>query len=520
MRFIACLAVLASSVSGHEAWDSAVNLAAAQGDALRTPFAGSAADTVAARDTSSSPYLNERSRKFAVDGTRIPEVSFDVGESYAGLLPISNKSSETRQLFFWFFPSQEATAEAKDEIVIWLQGGGGCSSLSGLLQENGPFLWQSGTKAPIKNPYSWSRLTNMVWIEQPVGTGYDKGTPDIANEEQLAQEFMGFWKNFVKTFNLRGRKIYITGESAAGYYVPYIANSFLEANDTNNFNVKGIALNNPIIGDFTLQIELAILPFARYWSNLLDLSSEFLDMVQKKADVCGYTDYFSKFLSFPPPKAPFADAPEPCGLNEQIMDQAIQKNPCFNPYRISDMCPFTYGHLGIVNPGDYLPAGAEIYFNRTDVKRAINAPLDSNWTQCKGPVFVGDGDQSLASALSGTLTNVIDKTRNVVIGGGELDFVVVNNGTLLVLQNTTWGGQNGFDSRPNTPFFIPNDTNTFQGALGGHGNVGIWREERGLTWYTIRLAGHTVPGHSLTGGYRVLQKLLGRIKDFSSTAPL
>ena len=40
--------------------------------------------------------------EFAVNGTGIPEVPFDIGESYAGLLPISDDPDESRQLFFWY----------------------------------------------------------------------------------------------------------------------------------------------------------------------------------------------------------------------------------------------------------------------------------------------------------------------------------------------------------------------------------------------------------------------------------
>jgi len=36
------------------------------------------------------------------------------------------------------------------------------------------------------------------------------------NETQVAAQFMGFWKNFMDTFNLHNRKVYITGESYAG----------------------------------------------------------------------------------------------------------------------------------------------------------------------------------------------------------------------------------------------------------------------------------------------------------------
>lgn len=43
-------------------------------------------------------------------------------------------------------------------------------SLAGLLQGNGPFLWQRGTAQPVPNPYAWNTLANVVWIEQPVST--------------------------------------------------------------------------------------------------------------------------------------------------------------------------------------------------------------------------------------------------------------------------------------------------------------------------------------------------------------
>lgn len=93
------------------------------------------------------------------------------------------------------------------------------------MQENGPFLWQYGTYKPVENPYSWHRLTNVVWIEQPVGTGFSPGTPTAQDEEDVAEQFKAFWKNFVDTFDLKNRKVYITGESYAGQYVPYIASA-------------------------------------------------------------------------------------------------------------------------------------------------------------------------------------------------------------------------------------------------------------------------------------------------------
>ena len=119
---------------------------------------------------------------FAVDGTGIPDVNFDIGESYAGTLSIDDDQNNKNRLFFWFFPSNNPAAG--DEITIWLNGGPGCSSMLGLLQENGPFLWQPGTYRPISNPYSWVNLTNMVWIDQPIGTGFSPAAHGGATEDQ------------------------------------------------------------------------------------------------------------------------------------------------------------------------------------------------------------------------------------------------------------------------------------------------------------------------------------------------
>ena len=51
------------------------------------------------------------------------------------------------------------------DFFFRFNGGPGCSSLSGLLTENGPFTWESGTYAPVQNPYTWVNLTNMLWVE-------------------------------------------------------------------------------------------------------------------------------------------------------------------------------------------------------------------------------------------------------------------------------------------------------------------------------------------------------------------
>lgn len=58
-------------------------------------------------------------------------------------------------------------------------------------------------------------MIDIVFIEQPVGTGFSTGTPSITNEDELAEQFLGWWKNFIDTFAMQGYKVYISGESYA-----------------------------------------------------------------------------------------------------------------------------------------------------------------------------------------------------------------------------------------------------------------------------------------------------------------
>lgn len=63
--------------------------------------------------------------------------------------------------------------------------------------------WQYGTYEPVKNNYAWSNLTNVVWVEQPAGTGFSQvKDPAPQNEIEVAEQFLGFFKNFVDTFSL------------------------------------------------------------------------------------------------------------------------------------------------------------------------------------------------------------------------------------------------------------------------------------------------------------------------------
>ncbi|KAK5193482.1 hypothetical protein LTR99_007033 [Exophiala xenobiotica] len=481
------------------------------------------------RETSS--FLTSKTKKFAVNGTGIPLVNFDIGESYAGTLSINNNASNENQLFFWFFPSDNPAAT--DEVTIWLNGGPGCSSLDGLLQEHGPFLWQSGTYAPQPNPFSWTNLTNMIYIDQPIGTGLSpaaKGAPaKIKNEADVASEFAGFWKNFITTFNMTGSKVYITGESYAGQYIPYIASHMLDQNDTDYYNVKGIQINDPSIGLDEVLIYAPAVTALNYFAPVFALNDTFMTQINQRADQCGYFDFMEEALTFPPKgkfTAPNITAPG-CEVWDDIVTAAIYVNPCFNIYHLTDYCPFLWDELGFPSLGN----GPNNYFNRSDVQKALHAP-PTDYTVCGDPTLFEEGDPSPPSSFE-ALPSVIERTNNVIVGSGRLDYLLLMNGTLMTLNNMTWNGKQGFSQDPMnsgdffTPYnpsigFVIEETEnqpipaTPVGLVGGGGLLGKTHTERGLTWVTVDLAGHEIPQYVPGAAYRQLEFLLGRIKSLST----
>lgn len=76
-------------------------------------------------------------------------------------------------------------------------------------------------------------------VEQPVGTGFSIGEVTATSEEDIAEDFVNFFLNFQKTFGIKNFKIYVTGESYAGRYVPYISLAMLEKNNTEYFDLSG-----------------------------------------------------------------------------------------------------------------------------------------------------------------------------------------------------------------------------------------------------------------------------------------
>ena len=42
-----------------------------------------------------------------------------------------------------------------------------------------PFSWGYGQAKPTVNEFSWTNLSSILFVEQPVGTGFSQGVPNI-----------------------------------------------------------------------------------------------------------------------------------------------------------------------------------------------------------------------------------------------------------------------------------------------------------------------------------------------------
>ena len=91
---------------------------------------------------------------------------FDTYPVYSGYLEVD----EAKSLHYMFIESAQSPSD--DPIVIWFNGGPGCSSMLGFTQEHGPYKITSGNNYWEPNEYSWNKFSNMLYIESPAGVGF------------------------------------------------------------------------------------------------------------------------------------------------------------------------------------------------------------------------------------------------------------------------------------------------------------------------------------------------------------
>ncbi|XP_031635907.1 venom serine carboxypeptidase-like [Contarinia nasturtii] len=253
--------------------------------------------------------------------------------NYAGYFTVNKEYNSN--MFFWFFPAKVNTDNAP--VVLWLQGGPGASSLFGLFTENGPYsissndesnLQQntfrglfklfakngpSGSKPKlIPRKYSWHLNHNLIYIDNPVGTGFSFTDADdgyAKNEKDVGENLLRALQQFFLLFpNLQKNEFFVSGESYAGKYVPAIGyaiyqDSKREDNEPQKpkINLKGLAIGNGLTdpihqfnyGDYLYQLGLID---SNGHEQFLQYQNQGIDCIKNRDFDCAF-DVFDKLLN-------------------------------------------------------------------------------------------------------------------------------------------------------------------------------------------------------------------------------
>ncbi|XP_028757926.1 serine carboxypeptidase-like 50 [Neltuma alba] len=243
----------------------------------------------------------------------------------SGYLPVSHASNSA--IFYTFYEAQHLTSPlSQTPLLIWLQGGPGCSSMIGNFFELGP--WRVTKSLTLKpNPASWNRIFGLLFLDNPIGTGFSVASDpqEIPRDQKsVAKHLFAAITKFIQLDPVfKHRPIYITGESYAGKYVPAIGYYILHRNSRSNVsqrvNLAGVAIGDGLIDPVTQvathaknayyiglinerqknEVEKALSEAIRLtklgnWSAATDARSNALSLLQNMTGLATLYDYTKK----------------------------------------------------------------------------------------------------------------------------------------------------------------------------------------------------------------------------------
>ena len=205
---------------------------------------------------------------------QMPDLSFGL---YSGYVTVPGSQ---KQLHYVTALSQGNYSA--DPVIVWFNGGPGCSSMLGFLQEHGPYKLDDGASSFTKNDYSWNKEATMIYLESPAGVGYSlcpnpdecKQWNDFNTAEDNLQVVLSLFKT--KFPELKGNDLYISGESYAGIYVPRLVEQldwYINNCTTNNScdyvpNLKGFMVGNGVT-DYKFDNGLTLFEMG-FWYGIID----------------------------------------------------------------------------------------------------------------------------------------------------------------------------------------------------------------------------------------------------------
>ncbi|XP_057954709.1 serine carboxypeptidase 1-like [Malania oleifera] len=385
-------------------------------------------------------------------------VDFD---QYAGYIPVDPKSG--RKLFYYFVESPKKNSSS-NPLVLWLNGGPGCSSLGyGAMEEIGPFRVNSDGKTLFRNNYSWNTVANVIFLESPVGVGfsYSNITFDYlqTGDKATAQDAYTFLLNWLERFpHYKTRNFFIAGESYAGHYVPQLAYTILLKNKNKKqpaLNLQGIAIGNAWIDDIKDS-----------WGIYDYLWTHAVNSDETNGGLHAHCDFSNGTLS------------EMCrSFLDKSKDEMGSIDPyniyapiCLNPAANKNGSSSTRGSVGSYDPcsDNYVLS----YLNNPAVQNAFHAKFTS-WTLCRHFAWADSPISTLP-----IISNVVGSGIRVWMYSGDIDSIVPITSTRYSINSlnlpiiSSW-----------RPWYSNNEVGGYVVAYGG------------LTLATVRGAGHDVPSY-------------------------
>lgn len=385
-------------------------------------------------------------------------------KQYSGYL---DDDENDKHLFYWFFESRNDPKN--DPVVLWLNGGPGCSSLTGLFLELGPSRINEKLEL-VYNPYSWNANASVIFLDQPVNVGYSYSSSGVSNTVAAGKDVYALLTLFFEQFpEYASQDFHIAGESYAGHYIPVFA-SEISSHKKTNINLKSVLIGNGLTDGLT-QYEY-YRPMAcgdGGWPAVLDSQScEAMDNALPRCQSLIQNCYDSESV--------WSCVPASIYCNNALL--APYQRTGQNVYDVRGKCKdssnLCYPELGWISK----------WLNEKSVMKALGVEVDSydscNFDINRNFLFQGDWMQPFHRLVPG----LIEKFP-VLIYAGDADFICNWLGNRAWADALEYPGHKEFKAASTKDLRIDDSKKGRKiGDVKSHGN---------FTFMRIHAAGHMVP---------------------------
>ena len=395
----------------------------------------------------------------------LPGIGAMKTNTYSGFLPTSNTSDG---FLYYFFV--ESFNKLTDPVILWLQGGPGCGSTFGAFVENGPYIIDGEGNWSF-NQWNWARNASMLWIDNPVGSGFSYTTDNKYDhtEKVISEQLVHVLEGFFSLHNeYANNPFYVFGESYAGKYVPWLAKTILSQGliDKSILYNSSLHINGIGLGDGWVSPVLQTPTNHQYLYKMNRIS-----LAEKEASDIFVGKYLDLLMQNEYIKASKYD-------NSWARILCLQGNVS-NPYNINQPYDFS-------DP----PNNAMIaWFSNQDVRNALNVP-NANFSSGRNAYNALNHDEE-KNALP-ELSYVVDRIP-VLLYNGHLDFVCNYIGTKMYASVMNWTGRSGYNRQKEKSWSL--STGQKAGYYQSYGN---------LTRLVLYNTGHIAPFDSPQATFEML----------------